>query len=91
MLFSRYKNIDYFLELEWIDFVDSVNFAINEKQEEILIQRWIPFQSEISFEEFKKSLKKEKQRIIKKDDRTSDELFKLAEDVLLTFKGGDES
>lgn len=90
MLFSRYKNIDYFLELEWIDFVDSVNFAINEKQEEILIQRWIPLQSEISFEEFKKSLKEEK-RIMKEDKRTSDEIFSVVEDVLLTFKGGDES
>lgn len=48
-------------------------------------------QSEISFEEFKKSLKEEKRRIIKKDDRTSDEIFSVVEDVLLTFKGGVES
>lgn len=65
-----------------------INKAIEEKQEEILIQRWIPYQSEISFKEFKANLVKVQE--VQKDYRTSKEILNRVENILKAALGGDD-
>ena len=72
-----------------MQFIDLRNKAVKEKQEEILLQRWIPYQSEISFNDFKIKLIDIQQT--HQDSRTADEILNQVEEILRNAtSGGDD-
>lgn len=78
----------YPLDLDFKTFIELVNKALQEKQEDILIQRWIPYQSEISFTDFKNKLIKVKHTT--RDTRTGKEILDQVENILKNLHGGDD-
>ena len=78
----------YPLDLDFKTFIELVNKALQQKQEDILIQRWIPYQSEISFMDFKDKLIKVKHTT--KDTRTGKEILDQVENILKNLHGGDD-
>lgn len=81
MLFTRYGGaVQEVLSLEFQDFIDQINFAIDERSEEDIRNRWINgFQSVFSLDEFKQKInyKKPSEQIESKPiENVLEDLFK---------------
>ena len=85
MLFTRYGGaVQDVLSLEFEDFIEQINFAIDERSEEDVKNRWINgFQTVLSLDEFKQRLnyKKPSERMLIK----SKPIENVLEDLLLKF------
>lgn len=83
MLLNRYNNIEFVLSLDVEDGVDLITKAIEQKQEDYLMQRWIThYQHEVSFNEFKEKLNITNTPA---DARTKDEILDEIEEIRKLF------
>lgn len=83
MLFTRYGGaVQEVLSLDFEDFIEQINFAIDERSEEDIRNRWINgFQTVFSLDEFKQKLnyKKPSEQVlveVKPVEDILDDLFK---------------
>jgi len=55
-LLKRYGSLDYVLKSEVDEALSLIEYAFKKQEEELIFQRWIPYQH-ISFDEFKTQIK----------------------------------
>lgn len=72
LLLSRYHSIDYVMQLDYETGMELINKCQEQKIEEQIFQRWIPYQGQISFEEFKKELGPAR---VMQDNRSAEEII----------------
>jgi hypothetical protein len=57
LLLKRYHSLEYIKSLEIEEALSLIEYAQSKREEELLFIRWIPFQVEMGFDEFKTKLK----------------------------------
>lgn len=67
-------------------FISLTKTAVVKNQEEILLKRWIPYQSEVSFEDFKNGLEQVQSK--KPDWRTEEQILSEVEQILNNLHNG---
>ena len=83
MLFKRYSGAIYeVLSLEFEDFIEQINFAMDERSEEDVRNRWINGYQNISLDEFKQSVKYKKPSHYLIQEKPIEDVL---EDLLLKF------
>gem|GEM_PF-1693020 len=82
MLLTRYKDIDYILNLDIGTGIELIKKAYERKTEDLLMQRWMMhYEKEISFDEFK-----EKLMIYRNNsNKTTDEILTDVKDIISSF------
>ena len=79
MLLKRYKDINYVLDLDYEEGMDLIIHALKEKNEELLLTRWmIGYQDSLTFEEFKRDLGVYQVQ----DDRSEEEILDMVKGIL---------
>lgn len=63
----EYSNIEYFFNLDFFDAVEIIHCMQERIKEDKLFERWITYQSEFTFEEFKEKLNA---KVIQKEEIT---------------------
>lgn len=63
----EYSNIEYFFNLDFFDAVEIIHCMQERIKEDKLFERWITYQSEFTFEEFKEKLNA---KVIQKQEMT---------------------
>lgn len=63
----EYSNIEYFFNLDFFDAVEIIRCMQERIKEDKLFERWITYQSEFTFEEFKEKLNA---KVIQKEEIT---------------------
>lgn len=56
MLLTRFNSIDYILNLELKEALEIIKIAIDEENEEKIFKRWLQYQDQMSFNEFKQRI-----------------------------------
>ena len=83
MLFKRYSGaICEVLSLEFEDFIEQINFAMDERSEEEVRKRWVNGYQNISLDEFKQSVKYKKPSDYLIQEKHIEDVL---EDLLLKF------
>jgi len=82
LLLTRYKDIDYILNLDIGTGIELIKKAYERKTEDLLMQRWMMhYEKEISFDEFK-----EKLMIYRNNsNKTTDEILTDVKDIISSF------
>ncbi len=73
------------MELEVKEGIQLIKKAYEEKNNEMLFQRWIPFSTEVSFDEFKNMLSNNSSHLY--DKRTKEEILTNVKEILDSMKG----
>lgn len=76
----RYGSLDYVYSLDLEEALSFIDFAYEKQTEELIFQRWIPYQH-ISYEEFKAQIKPQE---IKQEK----EILKDVEKIITLFNTG---
>ncbi|EDP24163.1 hypothetical protein [Parvimonas micra] len=84
MLYSEYSNPGFVFDAEINFALDIIDALFERKNEEKMFQRWIVYQSEMSFEEFKNKLGNIKNN--KYDKRSSKEILNNVKNILENYK-----
>lgn len=84
MLYSEYSNPNFIFDAEINFALDIIDALFERKNEEKMFQRWIVYQSEMSFEEFKNKLGNIKNN--KYDKRSSKEILNNVKKILENYK-----
>lgn len=84
MLYSEYSNPKFVFDAEINFALDIIDALFERKNEEKMFQRWIVYQSEMSFEEFKNKLGNTKNN--KYDKRSSKEILNNVKKILENYK-----
>mgnify|MGYP000064226123 FL=1 len=84
MLYSEYSNPSFVFDAEINFALDIIDALFERKNEEKMFQRWIVYQSEMSFEEFKNKLGNIKNN--KYDKRSSKEILNNVKNILENYK-----
>lgn len=76
----RYGSLDYVYSLDLEEALSFIDFAYEKQTEELIFQRWIPYQH-ISYDEFKAQIKPP---VIKSDE----EILNDVKDIITLFNTG---
>lgn len=76
----RYSNIDFILAMDLEEASGYIRFAFEKQNDEYLFQRWLPYQAEMGFDEFK-----EKIRIANIPEKPDEEILSDVEMILEQF------
>jgi len=79
---ERYGSLDYLFKLDIEDALPFIDYAYEKREEELIFQRWIPYQ-QISYDEFKAQIKPP---VIKNDE----EILKDVKEIINAFNKGVE-
>ena len=77
---SRYSNIEYVMGLDVEDGFELIKKAYEQRNEDLLMQRWINgYQSEMGFEDFKAKV------TVKQDTRSKEEILGMVNNIITSF------
>jgi hypothetical protein len=79
--------MDYIMSLDIEECFSLVDYAYQQADEELLFTRWIPYQGEISFGEFKNKIK-EKANSENISDKKEEEIYQEVESIITLFNSG---
>ena len=83
MLFTRYGGaVQEVLALEFEDFIEQINFVIDAKSEENVLNRWINGYQNVTLDEFKKAIQYKKPSENMVEDKSIENVL---DDLLLKF------
>jgi hypothetical protein len=79
-LHRRYSNIDFILAMDLEEAGDYIRFVMEKDLDDKLFTRWLSYQSEIGFEEFKDKIK-----ALNEPEKTEEEILTDVEIILEQF------
>ena len=82
----EYSNLEYFFALDFLDAVKLIEAMTERRMDDYLFQRWIPYQDQMSFDDFKSQTVKSKESRL--DTRSSEEILNTVKQILESVHGG---
>lgn len=86
----EYSNIEYFFNLDFFDAIEILRCMQERIQEDKLFERWIAYQSEFTFEEFKEKLNGkviQKQEMIISSNKNTVDIMKDVNKIINAMGG----
>jgi hypothetical protein len=85
-LLTHYAQIDFFMDMDMDDLGRQIDIATERSRDDKIWERWLPYQDQISFDEFKKQVVNSLRS--KKDDRKAEDILLHVKKLMNKFERG---
>lgn len=82
----EYSNLEYFFALDFLDAAEIIKAMNERRMDDYLFERWIPYQDQMSFDDFKSQTVKNKESRI--DNRSAKEILQSVKKIIDSAHGG---
>ena len=82
----EYSNLEYFFALNFLDAAETIKAMNERRMDDYLFERWIPYQDQMSFDDFKSQTLKNKESRI--DNRSAKEILQSVKKIIGSAHGG---
>lgn len=82
----EYSNLEYFFALDFLDATEIIKAMNERRMDDYLFKRWIPYQDQMSFDDFKSQTVKNKESRI--DNRSAKEILQSVKKIIDSAHGG---
>lgn len=85
-MLTHYAQIDFFMDMDMDDLGRQIDIATERSRDDKIWERWLPYQDQISFDEFKKQVVNSLRS--KKDDRKAEDILLHVKKLMNKFERG---